>query len=121
MANVGDSMLSTCFSFISQHDVLLKEIISLTKYTVDMTALTVVCEALKLIYVVLRLMPFWSVQYPHSYDLIMDGVKTTINACVLSVLGYKKINFYNIIHGKTLDVIDCAPTDLLVSVLNKYF
>jgi nuclear pore complex protein Nup188 len=119
MANVGDSMLSTCFSFISQHDVLLKEIISLTKYTVDMTALTVVCEALKLIYVVLRLMPFWSVQYPHSYDLIMDGVKTTINACVLSVLGYKKINFYNIIHGKTLDVIDCAPTDLLVSVLNK--
>ncbi|RZC36622.1 uncharacterized protein BDFB_000245 [Asbolus verrucosus] len=119
MDNLGGTMLNTCFSFISQHDQLLKEIISLTKYTVDMTALTLVCETLKLVYIILCSLPYWSVQSSHSYELIMDGIKTTINAGILSVLGYKKINFYKIIHGKDLDVIDCAPTDLLISVLNK--
>ncbi|XP_044256755.1 nucleoporin Nup188 [Tribolium madens] len=116
---IGDAMLRTCFSFITQHDMLLKEIISLTKHTVDMSALTLVCETLKLILVVLTQMPHWRVDSPYSYEIIIDGIKTTINACVLSILGYKKINFYNIIKGKNLDLIDCTPTNLLVSVLNK--
>lgn len=51
-------------------------------------------------------------------DLLQNGIKTTMNASILSILGSKKINFYHI-SGKSLRLIDTAPADLLASVLNK--
>ncbi|XP_063929352.1 nucleoporin Nup188 [Zophobas morio] len=119
LEKIGGGIFQTCFTFITEHDQLLREIITLTKFTVDMTALTLVCEALKLVYIILHIVPHWCVEHPSSYEAVMDGVKISVNACILSILGYKKINFYKRVDQKDLHIISSPSTDLLVSVLNK--
>lgn len=71
LQNIGSSMIETCFLFITQHDKSLKEIICLTKYTVDMTALTLVSETLKFVFYFICRMPRWSVESLKTYDLVI--------------------------------------------------
>lgn len=68
---IGVKFLPSAFSFIKQHDKVFFEMISLTKHTVDLTALTLVHETLQFFYAVKTKKPVWFAEEPESYQLLL--------------------------------------------------
>ncbi|CAG9765832.1 unnamed protein product [Ceutorhynchus assimilis] len=115
--------LNTCYSFLSLYESIINHVINIPEYSVDLKALDLLSQLL--IYY-LEILTYWKTEWfitsKGSFNVMMNGTRKTINACINLCLNPNRIKFYHFdssYQSVSLHRDEQATNQLVVSVMNR--
>ncbi|XP_066155556.1 nucleoporin Nup188 [Euwallacea fornicatus] len=115
--------VGTCYAFLSLNQNIIKHVTNLPENTVDFKALDLLTQTLILYYEILKNWKIhWCKKSNKTFNLMTEGIRKAINACIYLCLRPKHIGFYCLDNYYRLVPVDQFITpinDLMIAVIDR--